>query len=1002
MSLNLWLKKRSQLLKSESRRSSVRRMRLARQLRSITTLCRINHIEALETRVLPASFTWDGKLDSSWATSTGDLTNWSTDTLPQHQDTLHFTGDSTGTLSNDFPDGRSHTLSFVAGDYTITGAAIRLDNPGTDIIQLSGENLLNAPLEFSASEIDIQAGSLTVGNSVTGTAGLTKQGAGNLIFTGTASWSGSTAVQAGGLQIDGVLSDTDAVHVSADAFVGGHGSIETTVALSGTLSPGGLTTLSPIGELTVNALTMEPDSTLRMQLAGSLAGAFDVLTVTEGASLNGGLAVEFTDNYIPDPGTTFQVLTADSVSGHFSSYSGLTYPGGVLLPIRTPQGLILVATPFPTGDITVQANSHSSGQELANFFAGTTESVAFSGSLQVLSQSISGSFSVTRRDATADRPALIIIAASGVSVDFSGTAGSLISASSGSGLLILTHTGLAAELAVTVSESIDQLSLSGTFGLAINSTGVAISETVMVDGSPRTLALPAGPYVRLTADNAALTTEVLTLHGNFTLETTGSGASREILVGAADVSGFLGDNGGTPTETSDDVGVQLSEGSLLALVTATGDFALNATGTLSLQGLDQLQLSGTAALEINTTSTHIVRTLSVGGVERTLDVEADLQRLALTSVVAAFTEFVEVTGDFSVERRVDGDTTTLLLAASGVGAFLGVQRGTANEFGVGISDASAALVIEKTAGTPVKFAAETHAGTVSISGLPDLDLSGLAALEINQLGRSVNLNIPDPDGRNIPLSFLTAEDVHRFGGALDLGIDNFTRLSGNFAFEKQVDHGTLEILVAATNIEAFLGSNSDGLIGTSDDVGVKITAATLGAAFYRNADGDVSYALDARGRSAFVGLDGIQLEADLAARVNTTGGAVDETITFPDDTTVRIVFTEDELDPVFSGHVTAAAGTFATLDGFFSVTSTADSLKIAASGVTGFVGADDTGVSLSSGNLGLVIDTNSGRYALVAAGEIAVSGIDGLTATGDASVRINSLGEAITETISTP
>ncbi|MGV2335236.1 MAG UNVERIFIED_CONTAM: hypothetical protein LVR18_14360 [Planctomycetaceae bacterium] len=298
--------------------------------------------------------------------------------------------------------------------------------------------------------------------------------------------------------------------------------------------------------------------------------------------------------------------------------------------------------------------------------------------------------------------------------------------------------------------------------------------------------------------------------------------------------------------------------------------------------------------------------------------------------------------------------------------------------------------------------AQTNAGIVSIPGLPDLDLSGPTSLAINHLGRPLNISIPDPDGLNIPLSFPTADAVHRFGGDIELGIDNFTRLSGTFAFEKQVDNGTLEILVAGTGIEAFLGANGDGLIGTSDDLGVKVTEATLGAAFYLASDGSVSYALDARGISEFVGLDGLDLQAELAVRVNTTGGEVNETITFPDDSTVQVVFAEDEAGPVFSGHVIAAAGDFARLEGFFAVSIAADRLNVAASGVTGFVGADDVGVSLTAGNLGLVIDTNTGKYALVAAGKITLDGIDGLNASGDASVRINSLGEALTETISTP
>jgi hypothetical protein len=238
------------------------------------------------------------------------------------------------------------------------------------------------------------------------------------------------------------------------------------------------------------------------------------------------------------------------------------------------------------------------------------------------------------------------------------------------GVIVLSKAGLAADLSVTVAESIDNVNFEGTFGLAINSTSTSVSETVTVDGNPRTISLPAGPYTRLTATNTTLSTDVLTVSGNVTFETTGTGSSREILVGATSVSGFLGDNGGTVSDTSDDTGVRLANGTLLGVVGASGTLALNATGNLSLLGLPQLTFAGNAILEINSTASRVTRSLNVGGVNRTLDVAPSLERLALRNVLATFTDFVELTGDFSVERIVSGSTTTLQLAASGIGAFL--------------------------------------------------------------------------------------------------------------------------------------------------------------------------------------------------------------------------------------------------------------------------------------------------------------------------------------------
>jgi hypothetical protein len=295
---------------------------------------------------------------------------------------------------------------------------------------------------------------------------------------------------------------------------------------------------------------------------------------------------------------------------------------------------------------------------------------------------------------------------------------------------------------------------------------------------------------------------VLTVSGNVTFETTGTGSSREILVGATSVSGFLGDNGGTVSDTSDDTGVRLANGTLLGVVGASGTLALNATGNLSLLGLPQLTFAGNAILEINSTASRVTRSLNVGGVNRTLDVAPSLERLALRNVLATFTDFVELTGDFSVERIVSGSTTTLQLAASGIAHFLGTQRGLTDEFGIRVSNAAAALVIEKPSGLAPKFAVRTNLGTVSIPGLPDLDLDGLTNLEINRLGRIINVSIPDLNGVNIPLSFAAPDLINRFGGSLKLDIENFTTLEGRFSFEKLQTAGMTEIRVAGTNINA--------------------------------------------------------------------------------------------------------------------------------------------------------------------------------------------------------
>ncbi|MGV2340334.1 MAG UNVERIFIED_CONTAM: autotransporter-associated beta strand repeat-containing protein [Planctomycetaceae bacterium] len=494
MSLHKWLRECSQLWTSDRQRNAVTRLRRKR-FKAITATSALRSVpETLEDRILPASLTWVGDQNLSWSANVGGNTNWSGDSLPADGDSLSFTGTATGILGNDTTVNSSYSLSFAAGNYTITGNAIQLDNAGTDVVQIAGENLLQTPLLLNASEIEVQSGVLDLQSNVSGTAGLSKLGAGTLILTGPADFSGGTVVQSGALQVDGNYSGDGAISVDASAILAGDGSITGSVSLAGLLNPGQLSgSAAPTGDLQVGSLSMSATSTLKFQIAGSGTGQFDRLNVTGAAALNGTLAVEFTGAYRPAAGTIFQVLSADSVSGQFNSWSGLTYSGGVLLPIQTPAGLFLVATPFPTGAVSLLANTHAAGEALAAFFAGTTDTVSIGGSIQVLNQTLSGNFTFTRRPASDGNPALTIIAASEVTLQLNGSSTNLVSVSNGQGVLVLSQSGLAADLSVTVAESIDNVSFAGTFGLAINSTGSAISETVTVGGSSRTISLPAGP-----------------------------------------------------------------------------------------------------------------------------------------------------------------------------------------------------------------------------------------------------------------------------------------------------------------------------------------------------------------------------------------------------------------------------------------------------------------------------------------------------------------------------
>jgi hypothetical protein len=81
-----------------------------------------------------------------------------------------------------------------------------------------------------------------------------------------------------------------------------------------------------------------------------------------------------------------------------------------------------------------------------------------------------------------------------------------------------------------------------------------------------------------------------------------------------------------------------------------------------------------------------------------------------------FENFVYASGDFLLEKTQVSDLTTTTLAASNLNAFLGVNYGITGEFGVKVSGAGVAMLIEKQGSNAAKYAISTTGGTVGPCG----------------------------------------------------------------------------------------------------------------------------------------------------------------------------------------------------------------------------------------------------------------------------------------------
>ncbi|MGV2332774.1 MAG UNVERIFIED_CONTAM: hypothetical protein LVR18_01050 [Planctomycetaceae bacterium] len=182
-----------------------------------------------------------------------------------------------------------------------------------------------------------------------------------------------------------------------------------------------------------------------------------------------------------------------------------------------------------------------------------------------------------------------------------------------------------------------------------------------------------------------------------------------------------------------------------------------ASGDAALEGVSGLTVTGTGSVRINKMGEAVNETITTpsGNVDVVFADGTDILQVRST-LNLQFENFVYASGDFLLEKTQVSDLTTITLAASNLNAFLGVNYGVAGEFGVKVTGAGVAMLIEKQGSNAAKYAISTTGGTVGLVGLPGVDLTGPLALNINRLGRIVDVDIPAPSGVTFPLEFAPA------------------------------------------------------------------------------------------------------------------------------------------------------------------------------------------------------------------------------------------------------
>ncbi|MFM7427478.1 MAG: beta strand repeat-containing protein [Elainella sp.] len=520
--------------------------------------------------------------------------------------------------------------------------------------------------------------------------------------------------------------------------------------------------------------------------------------------------------------------------------------------------------------------------------------------------------------------------------------------------LSITNAGLT--LSLKADKSYDYLlknanvAVLGVSGLTLNASNINASgnqtSTVVTLGS---FELGVGSVARLSGN--AL---------NFSAVQTAEGTA--ITLGGSNIAALVG-YGAETAITNDDIGLSIQNASL--------EVALNADKTYRY-GLYDAQA---AVVGINGLTLSADSITAIGDQSNTT---VSLQNYALG--VGGLVSLTGETLDFSAQQMQDGKQ--IGFSATNVSAFVGKGADTAisgDDVGLGISGAGLTLAIA---------ANRTYSYTLTADAV---QMRGLEEVTLN--------------AENITATGNGSSTLVTLGN-FALGLGDTIALGGS-GLRYEANASGLKL--GATDSYAFVGTG----YGTSEAIGIGLSDLDLGMVLYQGANGS-TYALQASGAAALLGGSAdLQLTADqLSLSVNRTGGAVNESITLPNGQSVVVNFTAAE------GNLTHLQGSadlnvagFATASGEFffeqNVVSGANgdqtTLLIGATDVNAFVGSGATGLQVSDGRLGLVVERSGGvsKYAMNASGAASLLGVNGVTLSGEVALQVNRMG-AVDQMIATP
>ena len=315
-----------------------------------------------------------------------------TSPLDYHQDLLN---PDVSLLSNGVTLSRN--ISVVANGSTGKSTLGGVNTTGTSTF--AGSVTLYRNLTATAAT----GGSVDFSGTITGGFGLTKEGAGKVIFSTAKGYTGATTVSAGTLAINSTLASSG-VTVAAGATLQGGGSISNSITVSGTLAPG-----NSIGTLAVGSAAFTSGGVLAVEADGSAAGSADRLNVGGNLNLTNAALNLTILSALDDP--AYVIASYGTLTGTFASVANLPAGYGVVYNYNSLHQIALVqialidysdwTSGFGSGFTATAAGSDPDGDGLTNlqeYAFGLDPTLGSSANpIRVPFNKSAGTFSYTRR-----------------------------------------------------------------------------------------------------------------------------------------------------------------------------------------------------------------------------------------------------------------------------------------------------------------------------------------------------------------------------------------------------------------------------------------------------------------------------------------------------------------------------------------------------------------------------------------------------------------------------